>query len=152
MSYWTILTVTDSDKHFAPPIDEYLKRLGKKIQIHTIKPQKHGQQDHIRQQETERIHDALARITKKEQVPVILLSLQGETRTTSQWVDHSIHHNTCVVVIGGPYGIQEEQLSWYVTHKVALGAQTMPHGLAKLVLLEQIYRIDMIEQGRTYHY
>ncbi|MBP7884733.1 23S rRNA (pseudouridine(1915)-N(3))-methyltransferase RlmH [Patescibacteria group bacterium] len=33
-----------------------------------------------------------------------------------------------------------------------MGAQTMNHCLAKLVLLEQIYRITMIAADKQYHY
>ncbi|MBQ7074746.1 23S rRNA (pseudouridine(1915)-N(3))-methyltransferase RlmH [bacterium] len=29
---------------------------------------------------------------------------------------------------------------------------TLPHGLAKLVLIEQLYRCTTIEQGKSYHY
>ncbi|USN57129.1 MAG: 23S rRNA (pseudouridine(1915)-N(3))-methyltransferase RlmH [Candidatus Peribacteria bacterium] len=35
---------------------------------------------------------------------------------------------------------------------LAFGAHTMPHGLAKLVMTEQLYRIQTIEQRKTYHY
>ncbi|HBB04224.1 TPA: hypothetical protein DCZ39_05025 [Patescibacteria group bacterium] len=36
--------------------------------------------------------------------------------------------------------------------KISFGAITLPHGLAKVTLLEQIYRIGTIEQGKSYHY
>ncbi|MBO4203323.1 23S rRNA (pseudouridine(1915)-N(3))-methyltransferase RlmH [bacterium] len=29
---------------------------------------------------------------------------------------------------------------------------TLPHGLAKLVLIEQLYRISTLKTGKTYHY
>ncbi|NOZ44115.1 MAG: 23S rRNA (pseudouridine(1915)-N(3))-methyltransferase RlmH [bacterium] len=36
--------------------------------------------------------------------------------------------------------------------KISFGAITMPHGLAKLILLEQIYRAETIHIGKKYHY
>jgi 23S rRNA (pseudouridine1915-N3)-methyltransferase len=36
--------------------------------------------------------------------------------------------------------------------EVSFGAITLPHGLAKLVLIEQLYRIGTIEAGKSYHY
>jgi hypothetical protein len=36
----TIYSISDSDKHFASAIDEYLKRLGRDTQIFDLKPSK----------------------------------------------------------------------------------------------------------------
>jgi 23S rRNA pseudoU1915 N3-methylase RlmH len=35
---------------------------------------------------------------------------------------------------------------------VAFGAITMPHGLAKLVLIEQLYRCSTLDSWKIYHY
>ena len=54
-----IITVSDSDKHFEPTIAEYLKRLGKELEIFTIKPIKNGTRDQIISKETDKIIEIL---------------------------------------------------------------------------------------------
>lgn len=53
-------------------------------------------------------------------------------------------------VIGGPFGI-EAKLD-RVDHRLSLGAITLPHQLARVVLLEQIYRGHKILAREPYHY
>ena len=51
-------------------------------------------------------------------------------------------------VVGGPYGISLEQ----VDHKLSLGPMTLPHQLARVVLLEQLFRAHKILAGEPYHH
>jgi 23S rRNA (pseudouridine1915-N3)-methyltransferase len=57
---------------------------------------------------------------------------------------------TAAIIIGGPDG-----LGHAVRDKahllVAFGAMTLPHGLARIVLAEQLYRAATILSGHPYH-
>lgn len=56
-----------------------------------------------------------------------------------------------VFIVGGAMGLDEEVVSR--SHKsVALSRWTFTHEMARLVLLEQLYRAFTIIKGKTYHY
>ena len=52
-------------------------------------------------------------------------------------------------VIGGPYGLE---LDGPVDHRFSLGSLTLPHQLARVVLLEQLFRAHKILAGEPYHH
>ncbi len=146
-----ILSISDSDKHFGSAIAEYSKRLGKTVELIDIKPVKNGTQIQIIKKETELL---LAKITQEKNKgrTVVLLSKEGKLFTTQELNIIFQKHPTLSFVIGGPYGLDEPQLDASVDGKLSLGNHTMPHGLAKLVLLEQIYRVSTLLTGKSYHY
>ena len=51
-------------------------------------------------------------------------------------------------VVGGPYGTELERCD----HRLSLGPMTLPHQLARVVLLEQLFRAHKILAGEPYHH
>jgi 23S rRNA (pseudouridine1915-N3)-methyltransferase len=54
-------------------------------------------------------------------------------------------------VLGGPLGLSPEVLGRADTI-VSFGRITLPHALARVVLLEQLYRAAKINRGEKYHF
>ena len=51
-------------------------------------------------------------------------------------------------VLGGPYGTDLDRCD----HRLSLGPMTLPHQLARVVLLEQLFRAHKILAGEPYHH
>ena len=54
-------------------------------------------------------------------------------------------------VIGGPFGLAAEVLE-RADLRLSFGPITLPHQLARVVLLEQLFRAHKIVAGEPYHY
>jgi 23S rRNA (pseudouridine1915-N3)-methyltransferase len=87
-----------------------------------------------------------------ERAFVSLLDRDGEaldSEAFAQFVERRRHEgrDLCFVV-GGPYGLDLDG----VDHRLSFGPITLPHQLARVVLLEQLYRAHKILAGEPYHY
>jgi 23S rRNA (pseudouridine1915-N3)-methyltransferase len=87
-----------------------------------------------------------------ERVFVALLDREGEeldSMAFSNFLEarRQSGRDVCFV-IGGPFGLELED----VDYRLSLGRITLPHQLARVVLLEQVYRAHKILAGEPYHY
>jgi 23S rRNA (pseudouridine1915-N3)-methyltransferase len=83
---------------------------------------------------------------------VSLLGADGATYTSeafARWLEErrQAGRDVCFV-IGGPYGSALE----HCDHRLSLGPMTLPHQLARVVLLEQLFRAHKILAGEPYHH
>ena len=107
---------------------------------------------HVRLQLVEVREDAQVARRLPKRVFVSLLDRAGERIDSvafSRFVEQRRRSglDLCFVV-GGPFGLQLDQ----VEHRLSLGELTLPHQLARVVLLEQLYRGHKILAGEPYHY
>ncbi|MFA6132074.1 MAG: 23S rRNA (pseudouridine(1915)-N(3))-methyltransferase RlmH [Patescibacteria group bacterium] len=86
----------------------------------------------------------------------IILEAAGKTFSSEtfaakldQWSENGTR--TLALIIGGPLGLSDE-IKKEANLLLSLSPMTMPHDLARVVLLEQIYRATTILKKKTYHY
>ena len=95
--------------------------------------------------------DAVARRVP-DRAYVSLLDDRGEaydSEAFARWLEARRQggRDVCFVV-GGPYGTALDRCD----HRLSLGPMTLPHQLARVVLLEQLYRAHKILANEPYHY
>lgn len=133
----------------------YTKRLGAyaKVDIREvadIDPAKAGGVDAARDKEGAAILAALP-----SRAHVILLAIEGKERSSeglSARLDDLMLRGSSDIafVIGGSDGVSDEVRA-RADEMLSFGHITLPHNLARVVLLEQIYRACKISRGEPYH-
>ena len=95
----------------------------------------------------------LSRIPPSSQV--IAMCIEGRMRSSEElsalvemW-DHSPAKHL-IFVIGGSYGLSET-VKKAAQLRMSMSPMTFPHHLARVMLLEQIYRAFKIQEGSAYH-
>jgi 23S rRNA (pseudouridine1915-N3)-methyltransferase len=84
---------------------------------------------------------------------LVVLDERGRERTTEQlagWLAERRRLGRTVFVIGSDLGL-DSTLKNEADELFALSRMTLPHGLARLLLLEQLYRATDLLAGGQYH-
>jgi 23S rRNA (pseudouridine1915-N3)-methyltransferase len=128
----------------------YLERLKNyaKVEVLEIKEHKANHAETVKQAESEALLKAASGY-------IIALDETGKTFTSeklSQRVTTLENQSISLVsiLIGGAEG-HSDTLKKTVNELWSLSALTLPHELARLVLLEQLYRAETIRAGHPYH-
>jgi len=92
------------------------------------------------------------RIPKRSQV--VALDRAGrafDSRAWASWLrERRLDARDVCFLIGGPRGLPPELIE-LADERISLGPQTMAHQLARVALLEQLFRASKILAGEPYH-
>ena len=135
---------------FAPGVEEYAKRLQHYARTELKElPESRASGDKARNEEGSAL---LARLSARDQL--VALDERGKALSTlelAQWVGKQQQASKDLAfVIGGDEGLSEEVRS-RAALVLSLSRFTLPHRLARLVLLEQLYRTFTVLKGEAYH-
>ena len=134
--------------------DEYAKRLPRQqsVQLSCIATASRKSGQH--RQKIQQLESGLIKQKIKPGSLLIALDEKGKHWSTLEWAAQYrlwLQQVSQVnFVIGGPDGLDPVLLK-QADQKIALGRMTMPHGLARVVLMEQIYRVWSVVEGHPYH-
>ena len=136
---------------------EYLKRLSRYgkyeiIQLDDLREPDNASPAQIRQIIDKEGKAILARIKPNDRVVALCVKAPAPdsvklSETMQQW---SADGRRIVLVIGGSNGLSDELLA-RADNRLSFSNLTFPHGLMRVVLLEQLYRAERIRTGEPYH-
>ena len=145
------------EKYWQDACAEYLKRLGTYCNANVIEvkeaklPAGASPADEKKVVEAEG-NNILEKISKADYV--IALDVKGKEISSEEMAgrlsDISFSHSSIVYLIGGSLGLSED-VKKRADARLSFGRITLPHQLARVVALEQIYRAFKINAGETYH-
>ena len=146
------------DGFFREAVAEYAKRLSRfcALEICEVADEKapetlsFAEETQLIAKEGERL---LARIAPGEFV--VCLAIGGKRLNSEQFAEliqttFDRQASTITFVIGGSLGLSPAVLE-RADHKLSVSDMTLPHGLCRVVLLEQVYRAFKINAHEPYH-
>lgn len=155
MRYAVVAVGKLKEKFWVQACAEYVKRLGAYAKVEMrevadIEPARAGGVEASRAREGQEI---LAAIPARSHV--ILLAIDGKQRSSEQFSAHLDElalrgKSDLTFVIGGSDGVSPEVRA-RANETFSFGPITLPHNLARVVLLEQLYRACKISRGEPYH-
>ena len=141
------------ERHWAEAAAEYAKRLGPYATVNLVEvPDRDVSADEARARRKE--GETLLRALP-DGARVVALDERGRERTSEElaaWFEDLMVGGTSHVafVIGGAAGLDAAVLG-AAHERLALSRMTLPHQMARVVLLEQVYRAFRIMRGEPYH-
>ena len=147
------------DKPYRLMADEYLKRLSRygkyeECEVPDLPEPASGSSAALEEQlKTKEGEALLAKIRPGDRV--IALTIGGKLRSSEELAKHLAELKTggvssLVFVIGGSLGLGKNMLE-RADEEMSMSPMTFPHRLARVMLLEQLYRAEKINAGERYH-
>jgi 23S rRNA (pseudouridine1915-N3)-methyltransferase len=141
------------EKHWRMAQEDYVKRLGRytDFQLVEVKDAVGRSVPEVvaMQREGEQLLQAAGDMQR-----LIALTPVGKQMSSPELADflqkEVVAYGRLAFLIGGPFGFSDEVLA--ASHlQLSLSSLTFPHEMARIVLLEQLYRACTILNGEKYH-
>lgn len=147
------------DKPYRQMADEYLKRLSRygkyeECEVPDLPEPASGSSAALEEQLKTKEGEALLTIIRPGD-RVIALTIGGKLRSSEELAKHLAELKTggvssLVFVIGGSLGLGKNVLA-RADEEMSMSPMTFPHRLARVMLLEQLYRAEKINANERYH-
>lgn len=146
------------EKYLKEGISEYQKRMKSMLPVEIIELADEKIPDNPSEKEKEAVKNKegekiLARLQDGDKL--VILAIQGKLISSEELAEliknaevYGTRH--LVLVIGGSLGLSDAVYK-RSDLQISFGRMTLPHQLMRLVLIEQIYRAQMINRGSAYH-
>ena len=138
-----------SDKNIEELERDYTKRLiSPRLYVHEVRSHAENLA-----QEAKEVLAKIDDISKNEKPYIVLMTENGKQFSSvefSQWLSLKNESQAVVFIIGGAAGHGNAVIE-KAHFKLSLSELTYPHKLARLLLIEQIYRAQTIKSGHPYH-
>jgi len=145
----TIASIGKTQKEYVEIESHYLKQLKTKVTLSISQPLSHLTPN-------EQIQKESAQLTKTlpEAAFIIALDSTGTQFSSEDFAKKldqiSQNSKSIAFIIGGSHGLSDE-LKQSANLILSFSKFTLPHQMAKAILLEQIYRAETIFAGSKYH-
>ena len=158
MSITLIAVGKMKEKPYRQMADEYLKRLSRYGKVEEIElpdlPEPQNSSPAIEAQIKEKEGDTiLSRIKPSDYVIAMTIpGKQWDSPGLSEHIDTLMErgNSSIVFVIGGSLGLSDAVIA-RANEQLSMSKMTFPHQLARVMLLEQLYRAMKIRSGERYH-
>ena len=146
------------EKFYTEAAAEYVKRLGRHCKIEIIELPEYRLPEDPSPAEIQKALETEATAIR-EKLPkggaVIAMCIEGKTCSSEEMArrlnDYAVQGKTQLTfLIGGSVGLHPS-LKQQADLKLSMSPMTFPHHLARVMLLEQIYRGYQILEGSKYH-
>lgn len=144
----TINTIGKTQKEFLEIENHYLKQIKSKLSINSL-----HNFSHLNEKE-QIIKESQSLISKIDPTDyLICLDINGESLRSEEFTEKMgvwSSNKSVTFIIGGSHGISDE-VKKLCSFKLSFSKMTFSHQIAKILLLEQIYRAEAILLGKKYH-
>lgn len=137
------------EKNLIEAIKEYQKRLSKytKLEIIELKDEKDDVNPLKKEKEYIKKH-----INSRDNI--VILDINGKEYTSesfAEFINKELTNNSNITFIIGSSNGLDDEIKELSNKRISFSSLTFPHGLFRVILLEQIYRSFKIINNETYH-